>query len=94
MKTTIEIADELFNRARKRAQRDQTTLRALVEEGLRRVLRAPPETTTEPFEFPVFGGGDPSRAPSGPAVTQMIHDDYEERDDKALRTAESGVDRG
>ena len=38
MKTTIDIADGLFNTARRTAQREGTTLRALVEEGLRRVL--------------------------------------------------------
>jgi hypothetical protein len=38
MKTTIEIADALGEAARKTAEREGTTLRALVEEGLRRVL--------------------------------------------------------
>ncbi|MGH7462002.1 MAG: type II toxin-antitoxin system VapB family antitoxin [Longimicrobiales bacterium] len=38
MKTTIELADHLLKAARKRAEREGTTLRALVEEGLRRVL--------------------------------------------------------
>jgi hypothetical protein len=46
MKTTIEIADPLFTRAKAAAERGHTTLRALVEEGLRRVLadRAGPGT--------------------------------------------------
>jgi len=38
MKTTIEIADALLEAARRRASERGTTLRALVEEGLRRVL--------------------------------------------------------
>jgi hypothetical protein len=37
MKTTIHIPDSLFNEARKIAQREKTTLKALVEEGLRKV---------------------------------------------------------
>lgn len=39
MKTTIEIADPLLAAAKKAADKSGTTLRALVEEGLRRVLR-------------------------------------------------------
>jgi Bacterial antitoxin of type II TA system, VapB len=38
MKTTIEVSDALFNSAKALAQNRHTTLRALVEEGLRRVL--------------------------------------------------------
>ena len=38
MKTTVHIADSVFDEARKLAERDQTTLKALVEEGLRRVI--------------------------------------------------------
>lgn len=38
MKTTIELADALFLSAKQHAQQRQTTLRALVEEGLRQVL--------------------------------------------------------
>lgn len=38
MKTTLDISDPLFNSAKAFAQQSQTTLRALVEEGLRRVL--------------------------------------------------------
>ncbi len=38
MKTTIEVSDAIFNSAKELASRSQTTMRALVEEGLRRVL--------------------------------------------------------
>lgn len=38
MKTTIEVSDALFLSAKNFAQQSQTTMRALVEEGLRRVL--------------------------------------------------------
>lgn len=38
MKTTIQIADSLLQEARKVAERENTTLKALVEQGLRRAL--------------------------------------------------------
>jgi len=38
MKTTIEVSDALFATAKNVARERQTTLRALIEEGLRRVL--------------------------------------------------------
>ena len=38
MKTTIHIPDSLFKEARQVAQEEQTTLKALVEMGLRKVI--------------------------------------------------------
>jgi hypothetical protein len=38
VKTTLEISDSLLREARKLAARERTTLRALVEQGLQRVL--------------------------------------------------------
>ena len=41
MKTTLELPDELLIEAKKRAAEQRRPLRALVEEGLRMVLRKP-----------------------------------------------------
>jgi hypothetical protein len=38
MKTTVEIPDQLLDEARRLAGREGTTLRALIEEGLRRIV--------------------------------------------------------
>lgn len=38
MKTTVEIADDLFQRAQQLAREEATTFRALTEQGLRLVL--------------------------------------------------------
>ena len=38
MKTTIQIPDSLFKEARKVAREEHTTMKALIEAGLRRVI--------------------------------------------------------
>ena len=38
MKTTIEISDSLFEEAKKLAAKEGTTVRAYVEQGLRRIV--------------------------------------------------------
>lgn len=50
MKTTVEIAEDLFARTREVAQREGTTLRALVEEGLRAALSR--REQREPYQWP------------------------------------------
>jgi Bacterial antitoxin of type II TA system, VapB len=57
MKTTIEIADPLLEQAKRLALRDKTTLRALVEQGLRQVVAE--SKNRKPFKFePVVFHGD------------------------------------
>jgi hypothetical protein len=58
MKTTVEIADALFADARKLAVKEKVTLRSLIEDGLRRVLkerRAPRKFKLR--DLSVKGGG-------------------------------------
>ena len=47
MKTTVEIVDSLFDEAKRLAAEENTTVRALVEEGLRRVVED--RRANEPF---------------------------------------------
>jgi len=49
MKTTIEIADDLFKRVREIAQKEGTTVRSLTEQGLRLVLQ---EKRSKPGKLP------------------------------------------
>ncbi len=39
MKTTVEISDDLLAKAKALAAKNQTTLRSLIEDGLRQVLK-------------------------------------------------------
>jgi Arc/MetJ family transcription regulator len=57
MKTTIELPDALLTAAKTRASQEGTTLRALLEEALRRLL-AERESEGEPFTLQdaSFGG--------------------------------------
>lgn len=56
VKTTLDIDDNLFRRAKSEAMRRGVTLRALVEEGLGMALEAEPDTTYELADLSV---GDP-----------------------------------
>ncbi len=76
MKTTIDISDALLERAKKHASRSGTTLRALVEEGLRWVLsterramryRMPDRSVGKP------GGRNPLEQYSWPELRDEIY---------------------
>lgn len=56
MKTTIEIADPLLTAAKDLASREQTTLRALVDEGLRQLLRQRRQKERFELRDASFGG--------------------------------------
>ena len=58
MKTTIDIHDELFARAKRHARDAGVPLRAVVEEGLRLVLQAPQSAVA--YRMPDLGVGDPN----------------------------------
>jgi hypothetical protein len=56
MKTTIDIADPVLREARKAASREGTTLRSLVEEGLRRILADRKRKSPFRLRLVTFGG--------------------------------------
>jgi hypothetical protein len=61
MKTTIEIADDLFERAQRLARKEKTSFRALTEAGLRLVISG--KHVHRPKRLPpliTFGGGGPT----------------------------------
>jgi predicted transcriptional regulator len=51
MKTTVDLNDALLNRAKRIATQRQTTLRALIEDGLRRVVDDQPRTAKTAFKL-------------------------------------------
>ena len=57
MKTTVDISDALLERARRHAKRTHKTVRALIEEGLRRVLGE--AESAPPYRLPDRSVGDP-----------------------------------
>lgn len=76
MKTTVQIPDPLFTAAKEIARRDRTTLAALVEEGLRKVV-GERERHVKPFRLEdasVDGKGiNPEYVGSWDAVRDAIY---------------------
>jgi hypothetical protein len=52
MKTTLDLADPLFHAAKAMAAQQKTTLRALVEEGLRLVMEQRKKSAVKPYVLP------------------------------------------
>lgn len=56
MKTTVDIADALLDEAKRVAARDHTTLRALIEDGLRQIVHERQESREFRLENASFRG--------------------------------------
>jgi Arc/MetJ family transcription regulator len=67
MRTSVEISDSLMARVRKTMQRRQTTLRALVEEGLTRVVEEGQGTPASRLRQAAFPGPIGLRDPLQPS---------------------------
>ena len=81
MKTTIHIPDSLFNEARKIAHREKATLRALVEEGLRKVVAERSARNSEVFKLrkATFKGQGLQPLLTGTTWDQVLDISYEGR---------------
>lgn len=56
MKTTVDIADPLLKQARRLAARRGTTLKAVLEAGLRKELASEESERRQPVRTHTFGG--------------------------------------
>jgi Arc/MetJ family transcription regulator len=81
MKTTIHIADSLSREARRLAREEQTTLRALVEEGLRAVISERRRRRRQNFHLrkATFKGRGLQPRLAGATWDQILDLSYEER---------------
>ena len=75
MKTTIEIADDLFERTQRLARKERTTFRALTEEGLRFVNSGEHSRRRKPLPPLVTFGGDGLTAEFTPWNWDQIRDE-------------------
>ena len=82
MKTTLDIHDELLARAKRHARTTGRPLRAVVEDGLRRLLAEPPSQRRYRLGDWSVGdadAADPLEAFSWQDLRGLIYDEPEER---------------
>lgn len=79
MKTTIEISNSLLEEARKLAAKEGTTVRALVEQGLRRVVAERKNRGVFKLRKATFKGEGLQRGFAGATWEQMRDAIYEGR---------------
>lgn len=78
MKTTIELPDELVKQARRVAQQEGASLRALVEEGLQRSLEARRLAARRVLDFPTYGGSGLTDEFQGSSWSRLRDEIYRE----------------
>ena len=77
MKTTVDIADDLLLRAKQEAEASHTTLRSLIEEGLREVLSrksAAGQPRIKPVTFRGTGLQSEFRGQGWDSIRDAIHE--------------------
>lgn len=79
MKTTIELPDELLERSKAVARRENSTLKALIEEGLRLALRARTRKRAAPFAVQPFRGDGLSPEFAGGGWEKVRDEIYRDR---------------
>jgi Arc/MetJ family transcription regulator len=79
MKTTVEIPDSLLEEAKRLASREGTTVRALVEEGLRRTLAERKRAVGFRLRKATFKGNGMQPALEGASWDQIRDAAYEGR---------------
>jgi hypothetical protein len=79
MKTTIEISNSLLEEARKLAAKEGTTVRALVEQGLRRIVAERKSRSAFKLRKATFRGAGLQPGASGATWDQIRDAIYEGR---------------
>jgi len=81
MKTTIELPDDLLERSKAVARRENSTLKALIEEGLRLALRerTRPRKRVVPFAVQPFQGDGLSPEFDGAGWERIRDEIYRDR---------------
>jgi len=79
MKTAIDLPDQLIKQARRVARQEGSTLRALVEEGLQRSLKARQQASHRELDFPSYGGSGVTEEFKGASWSRFRDEIYREQ---------------